>query len=216
MSTFVRFCGTTFLYWEHLTGEVIPLDDNESAHRNIWSCAFCELPENDITAMENALCERSLPPVEDARLLHQFLALTGLTQSECAKRLGRSQPSVANRLRLLRLPGAVLDRLQSCGLSERHGRALLRLPDEAAQYIALGEFIRKNMNVVQAEEYVEDQLTRNKAKKPSEPAGILDGLKKELTQLRRRGVCTKAELKETEEEYILLLHLPRAKNFPDF
>ncbi len=59
-----------------------------------------------------------------------------MSQEEAARRIGKSQSAVANKLRLLKLPEDVLESLRDNGLAERHGRAL-RLTDENAQRMAL-------------------------------------------------------------------------------
>lgn len=83
---------------------------------------------------------RTLSVWEDAALLREYIRLCGITQSECAVRLGRSQSSVANRLRLLRLTDGERRAMQEAGLSERHARALLRLGDAAQRQAALRTF----------------------------------------------------------------------------
>ena len=64
------------------------------------------------------LWARTLSVWEDAALLREYIRLCGITQSECAVRLGRSQSSVANRLRLLRLTDGERRAMQEAGLSE--------------------------------------------------------------------------------------------------
>ena len=90
---------------------------------------------------------RTLSIWEDAALLREYIRLCGITQSECAVRLGRSQSSVANRLRLLRLTDGERRAMQEAGLSERHARALLRLGDAAQRQAALRTVLRQRMSV---------------------------------------------------------------------
>lgn len=124
--------------------------------RTVWSCRLCALPEEDEAAgLEEELRARRLGFVEDARALRQYIQATGCSQEECARRLGRTQPAVANRLRLLRLPEDILAKLSGGALTERHGRALLRLESEALQRLALDRFLRDGMSVAEAESYVD-------------------------------------------------------------
>ena len=104
---------------------------------------------------------RTLSVWEDAALLREYIRLCGITQSECAVRLGRSQSSVANRLRLLRLTDGERRAMQKAGLSERHARALLRLGDAAQRQAALRTVLQKRMSVAETEGYVETLLRRN-------------------------------------------------------
>lgn len=101
---------------------------------------------------------RTLSVWEDAALLREYIRLCGITQSECAVRLGRSQSSVANRLRLLRLTDGERRAMQEAGLSERHARALLRLGDAAQRQAALRTVLQQRMSVAETEGYVETLL----------------------------------------------------------
>ena len=176
------------------------------ATRKIWSVTLCDMPPDGIQALEDALMEKRLSPAEDAKLLREYIARAALTQSECALRLGRSQSAVANRLRLLRLPEELLRELEEAGLSERHARALLRLPGEAEQRAALAAFRQKRMSVAEAESYVEKQLSTERGKRMSES---LIPLRNELDTLRRRGLCGDIELREENGENMFLLHVPK-------
>jgi ParB family chromosome partitioning protein len=89
---------------------------------------------DDRGALEVALVENlqreDLNPVERARAYRRLLTDFGLTQDEVARRVGRSQSSVANTLRLLSLPGEVLASLESGRITEGHARALLTIEDK--------------------------------------------------------------------------------------
>lgn len=93
-----------------------------------------------------------------ARLLEEF----GLTQEELAARLGKKQSTIANKLRLLKLPASVQGRLVETGASERHARALLALDDEAAQLEVLEEIARSDLTVRQTEELVSELVEGRK------------------------------------------------------
>ena len=73
----------------------------------------------------------------------------------CARRLSVSQSYVANKLRLLRLTDVERELILQNSLTERHGRALLRLTDADERLTVLVTMIERNMNVASAEEYVE-------------------------------------------------------------
>lgn len=82
-----------------------------------------------IMALVENLQRRDLSAVEEARSFNAIMERTGWSQIELARRLGRSQAAVANKLRLLQLPETVLDLVVAGKLSERHARALLPLPE---------------------------------------------------------------------------------------
>ena len=124
-----------------------------------WSCSLEDWEEAGRQQQrEEALRARQLGLVEDARELAEYIRRSGCSQEDCARRLGRSQSSVANRLRLLKLPEDVLEALGESGLGERHGRALLRLRTPESQRAALAHMHREGMSVAAAESYVESQL----------------------------------------------------------
>ena len=181
--------------------------------RTVWSCRLCALPEEDEAAgLEEELRARRLGFVEDARALRQYIQATGCSQEECARRLGRTQPAVANRLRLLRLPEDILAKLSGGALTERHGRALLRLESEALQRLALDRFLRDGMSVAEAESYV-DRLAapRNTPRCAAlKDAGIfLQSLQRDLETLRRYGIRVREERRETDTELVLIVHIEK-------
>ena len=110
-----------------------------------------------IALVEN-LQRRDLNFLEEANGIRQLIRMFGMNQEEAARRLGKSQSAVANKLRLLKLPEDVLETLRDRGLSERHGRALLRLNDAESQRAALRKIIEKDMTVAAAESYVDELL----------------------------------------------------------
>ena len=88
------------------------------------------LEDASLIALVENLQRRDLDFIEEANGLSQLIKLFGMSQEEAARRIGKSQSAVANKLRLLKLPDDVLRSLRDNGLTERHGRALLRLQDE--------------------------------------------------------------------------------------
>lgn len=90
-----------------------------------------------LSLIEN-LQRRDLDFWEEAKALERLTTVYGLSQEEAAAKVGKSQSAVANKLRLLRLPQDVLSLLRKNGFTERHARALLRLPTAEAQQEAAG------------------------------------------------------------------------------
>ncbi len=114
-----------------------------------------DMESSGVIALIENIQRRDLDFVEEAEGISRLIRLFGLSQEQTARRLGKSQSAVANKLRLLRLPKDVLERLRTENLSERHARALLRLPDAQAQRQALERMIDRRMNVAAAEAYVD-------------------------------------------------------------
>ena len=95
---------------------------------------------------------------EEAKSLAVMMKMRSLSQSETAKMLGVSQSFVANKLRLLRFSAIEREIILKNGLTERHARALLRLPDEESRLVVLSQMIAEEMNVKKTEELVEATL----------------------------------------------------------
>ena len=138
---------------------------------------------------------------------------------EAARRLGKSQSAVANKLRLLRLPESVVALLREGELSERHARALLRLTDEEEQLAAAKTIIARRMNVAQTEEYIESLLREIQTTPPRRrPTFILkdvrlflNSLDRSLTLMRSAGVNAGCARQDTEDEILLTIRIPKAR-----
>ena len=112
------------------------IDDNKSA---------------EIALVEN-IQRRDLTPIEEARSYKNLLDKGYLTQEDLAKKMGLSQPAVANKLRLLNLDDSVQQALLDGKISERHARALLSLNDKASQREWLDKIISERMTVRQLDQ----------------------------------------------------------------
>ena len=121
---------------------------------------------DDRKAMELALIEnlqrQDLNPVEEALGYHSLMQDFGLTQEDTAKQVGKSRPAVANALRLLNLPDAVLEKLRDGAISAGHARALLSVKSEKQQLQTMQKVIALDLSVRQTE-----LLCKNLAKKPA-------------------------------------------------
>ena len=98
-----------------------------------------------------------LNPFEQAQGLRDVIALWDCTQAEAAKRLGMAQPTLANKLRLLQLTADQRKFVLDNGLTERHARAVLRLPENRRSE-ALITIAKRRMNARQTDLYIEQVL----------------------------------------------------------
>ncbi|MDR1217410.1 MAG: ParB/RepB/Spo0J family partition protein [Oscillospiraceae bacterium] len=128
-------------------------------------CIVMDVSEQESTALVlvDNLQRRGLDFMEEARALSRLINLYGYSQEETARLVGRSQPAVANKLRILRLPDEVIVSLRAANLTERHARALLRLKGDNAISSALAEIIRRGYNVAQTDEYIDELLSTENA-----------------------------------------------------
>ncbi|MDR1130833.1 MAG: ParB/RepB/Spo0J family partition protein [Oscillospiraceae bacterium] len=183
------------------------------------------LEEASLLALVENIQRRDLDFIEEAEGISQLIRLFGMSQGEAASRLGKSQPAIANKLRLLRLPSDVLDILRENDMTERHGRALLRLPGEDAQRRAARKMAEARMNVAAAEEYVEAQLrTPEPPAEKEPPAGgrkvlfvlkdvrvFLNTLTHGLDMMKQGGIEAGFQKHETDTELVLTISIPKQK-----
>ncbi|HHX01263.1 MAG TPA: nucleoid occlusion protein [Firmicutes bacterium] len=122
---------------------------------------------DDRTAAEMALIEnlqrRDLHFLEEAEGYQKLIAEFELTQEELAKRIGKSQSSIANRLRLLRLDPDIRSIISREMISERHARALLQLESSQEQMEVLGIITAQSLSVRETEELIRKKLQQKAA-----------------------------------------------------
>lgn len=120
---------------------------------------------DDNTSAEIALLEnlqrKNLTPIEEAQSYRKLID-RGFTQEEIASKLGVSQSSIANKMRLLNLPKKVQDALLYGKISERHARSLLSLNNIDLQLNLLSRIIDERLTVKQTEEEISLLLNKNK------------------------------------------------------
>ena len=182
-------------------------------------CLVAQVGEEDsalLALMEN-LQRRDLDCWEEAQAIARLISRDGLSQEEAARRLGRAQPTVANKLRLLRLPEDVRALLRENGLTERHARALLRLQDPEVQRRAAGDMVRRGMNVAQAEAYVEKLLQSAQVTPPrgrstyiiKDVRLFLNSVDRGLHLMRQAGVDAGWDRQDTDREILLTIRIPK-------
>lgn len=113
-----------------------------------------------VLALVENLQRENLHFLEEAEGYYALLRDHNFTQEALAQQLGRTQSAIANKLRILRLPPNIKRRLHESQLSERHARALLRLPDEELQTQVLERILADGMTVKETEVLIEKTLQR--------------------------------------------------------
>lgn len=166
--------------------------------------------ESGVAAMVENLQRQDLDFIEEARGIARLMDRCRISQEQAAQLLGRSQSSVANKLRLLRHSEEVLDALRQGELTERHARALLRLPTEGLKMTAIGEIVRQKMNVSRTEQYIQMLLQQGQAKeyKPNINA-FLRNLTQGLSKIQNSGISAVSERRETDTEIVLTITFPK-------
>jgi len=136
---------------------------------------------------------RDLTALEEAEAYHHLKDDFGLTQEDIAERVGKDRATVANALRLLKLPAAVRAELEAGSLSAGHARALLALPSEADQEQLAKEVVRRGLSVRATEARVEAIQKGGARKKRKSRAVDADTRDAELRLARALG--TRVEIR---------------------
>lgn len=116
--------------------------------------------EAALLAMIENLQREDLHFLEEAEGYQSLMRQHVLTQEELGRRLSKSQSCIANKVRLLRLPRSIKEKIISYQLTERHARALMRLPDESLQNKIADRAGREGLSVMATENLVEQELAR--------------------------------------------------------
>ncbi len=177
-----------------------------------------DMEESGLLAMVENLQREDLDFVEEARGISNLIRMFDMSQEEAARRLGLSQSAVANKLRLLKLPPDILAALRDKGLTERHGRALLRLGTPEEQRAALAAICDQGLNVAQTDAYIDALLTAKKAEeKPARRRAFilkdvrvfLNTLTHSLDLMKQGGIAAGMKKQETEDELIVTISIPK-------
>lgn len=179
------------------------------------------LEDAGLIALVENLQRKDLDFLEEAEGLRQLIRRFGMSQEEAARRIGKSQSAVANKLRLLKLPQDVLETLRQSGLSERHGRALLRLTTADEQRAALDVILEQGMTVAAAEAYIDalleapDPPPERKESRRSfvlkDVRVFLNSLNRNLALMKQGGIDAGVQRQETDEALILTISIPKPR-----
>ena len=179
------------------------------------------MEDASLIALVENLQRRDLDFIEEANGINQLIRMFGMSQEEAARRIGKSQSAVANKLRLLRLPPDVLEALRQNGLTERHGRALLRLPDGDRQRAALLYIIDNGLTVAATDAYIDALLQEPEPEAPKPGSRrtfvlkdvrvFLNSLSRSIDLMKQGGIDAGVQREETEDRLILTISIPKNK-----
>lgn len=186
----------------HIEAFILPADDEESA----------------LLALVENMQRRDLHFFEEAQA-YARLCDKGMTQEMLSRMLGKSAGAVNNRLRLLKLEPAVRDLVMENHLSERHARALLPLPGEAARLRICQQAAMQKLSVQKTEELVAKALERLPVPAPSRKVISLvrdhrlyiNAIRGIVEQLRDTGLDAKCEVNEYDSAVEIRVVMPRKR-----
>ena len=203
-----RFRAAKSLGWSAIPAIVRDMDDDTTAA---------------LALIEN-LQREQLSPIEEAEAYDRLLAMKGLTQGALAKSLGKSQSTIANKLRLLKLPDDVKQCLRDRRINERHARALLPLKEEGLQLQVLVEILEEDYNVKETEERVSLLTTpieeekrkpkkqRRRTKSFARDTRIaLNTIRDSIGLIEKTGIDVQTEEVDEEEFVEIRIRIPKAR-----
>ncbi|MFJ8247603.1 nucleoid occlusion protein [Peribacillus asahii] len=180
---------------------------------------FNDAETASVALIEN-LQREELTPIEEAIAYGKLIELHSLTQEALAQRLGIGQSTVANKLRLLKLPQEVQDALLQKQITERHARSLIPLKNPMMQVKLLEEIIEKGLNVKQTEECVVKLLSSSDQKpkpKPKRKAFSKDmriavnTIRQSLNMVTDNGINVDTEEEDFDEYYQFTIKIPKKR-----
>lgn len=158
-----------------------------------------------------------LSPIEEAYAYKKLLEINKITQEELSKSLGKTQATIANKIRLLKLSPKVIEAISSKKITERHGRAMVKL-DLSIQDKILNQILTQNLNVSQTEDRIENYITLKKDNKLEtsyqyDPQKIMSKLIKEISKLELKyNISLNKEEIEDMNDISLKITIPRYKD----
>lgn len=179
--------------------------------------------ESAVMALVENIQRENLGYMEEAEAYAALISEQGITQEQLAKELGKTQSTIANKIRLLKLSPKVRKILADNNLTERHARALLKLHNEKERVAALEMIVSKKLNVAKTEELVERLIRKNKKKPESRENTAIkrtfkdvrifaNTLKQAVEMMRRSGVDAVADKNETDRYIEYTIKIPKRRD----
>lgn len=172
-----------------------------------------------VALIEN-LQREGLTAIEEAKAYQQLMELHSLTQESLAQRLGKSQSTIANKIRLLQLPQQVQQALLDRQITERHARALLSLKEEDHQLKVLAEIIEKDLTVKQTETRIQQIIEKLNPQPKSKPRTMvipkdvriaLNTIRHSVDMVMKTGMNVETHEEDLEDFFQVTIKIPKKK-----
>ncbi|ARI75534.1 nucleoid occlusion protein [Halobacillus mangrovi] len=198
-----RWRAVQSLGWETIPAIIRDMNDSQTA-----SVALIEnLQREELTVIEEALAYAKLIELHD------------LTQEALAQRLGKSQSTIANKIRLLKLPESVQQAVMDKKITERHARALIAVKDPELQEKVLDEIIEKHLNVKQTEERIAKLSDPKPKKKKPTLKGVnkdmriaMNTIRQSLNMVTDTGIDLETDEEDHDEYYQITIKIPKKRS----
>lgn len=180
--------------------------------------------DSAVLALIENLQRENLNFLEESQAYYNIMQDYGYTQQELANTLGKSQSTVANKLRVLKLSPQVQKLLVENNLTERHARALLKLPSEEYQMVALEKIIKQELNVKRTDQIIEQMLVditkediiKHKANQKvktyiRDMRLVTNTITEAVNLIQKAGIDAKYTMKEHADSYEIRIKIPTNK-----
>jgi ParB-like partition proteins len=181
-------------------------------------CIEVEVDENQssiLSLLEN-IQRQDLNFFEEAEGIARLIETWGMTQEELASKLGKTQSTIANKLRLLKLSPGDRNKIIEAGLTERHARALLKLGEEERAAV-LKQIIEKHLNVNETDRLIEAMTFNGRTKSHDHPMPIVKDVRifintvtNAVNVMRRAGIDAVSVKQEYDDYFEFTVRIPKA------
>jgi len=197
-----RWRAANHLGWKTIPAIIKSYDDEKTAA---------------VALIEN-LQREELTAIEEAMAYAKLIDIHGLTQESLAQQLGKGQSTIANKLRLLKLPTSIQNALLEKKITERHARALIalkNLPEKQAQ--VFNEILEKNLNVKQTEDRIKNILEKKTKPKPKRRSVLLskdvriavNTIRQSVSMVTETGVKIDTSEEDLGDYYQFTIKIPK-------
>ena len=174
---------------------------------------------SDEEAAQMALVEnvqrQDLSAIEEAKSYVQIMRQASLTQEQVARKIGKSQSAVANKIRLLNLPEEIQEGVIDGKITERHARALLSVPEEK-QKDAYHKVVDEGWNVRQTEDYIEAMEVPKKRKRRQKTKGFarniqigINTVNEGVRMIEKMGIKVSVETVDGDDAVRMIIRFPK-------
>lgn len=170
--------------------------------------------QSAILALMENLQRKDLNFFEEAIAISKIIDRCNVTQQEIARKLGKAQSTIANKLRILKFSSEQKKKILFANLTERHARALLKVPCEKDVDRVIDFVIEKKLNVEQTEDYIKKMFYEKKKSKPRIIPVIKDvrlfynTINRAVKVMRKAGVMAKIQKEETNDYVKYVIKIP--------
>lgn len=176
--------------------------------------------QSSVLSLIENLQRKDLDYIEEAEGIARLILSYGLSQEDAARKIGKSQSAVANKLRILKHSREILDLLRKHGLTERHARALLRLDNEQDRLVVIDHIVDNKLNVADTEKLIETMINspgpKTERKGKQNYSFIIkdfrifeNTIKHAINVMRKSGLNAKYGKEEDEKTITLTIRIPK-------